>query len=794
MAEYSVIGKRLPRVGAIEKVTGRAKYAADFDLPGMLWGKVKRSPYAHAKILDIDTSKAERLPGVKAICTGKDFGGFKWGWAKATRDEEPLAVTKVRYIGEGVAGVAAIDEEVAAEACELIEVAYEELPAVWDPFEALKDGAPQIHDEMPDVKNNISCEFHMDFGDVEKAFSESYLVREDNFRTPRISKGYVEPSAILAHWDAPDHVTVRASKGSPYFIWRHISACFHLPMNKVRVIQPFIGCDFGGTKNDSVNGDWCALMLSKMSGKPVKIVYTMDEEIATCLRRHTMFIYIKTGVDRDGMLQATQIKIVADSGAYTRISPLTVYLTGICMTIPYKLPNFKTDVYCPYTNTPMAGAMRGHGVAHTRFAADVQLDMFAEELGIDPLEIRLRNAIAPPKPGDPYVTINDLHVHSFGVKEGLEKVAERVNWKERKKAAKAAGSVARGMGIAAEGYLSGTKLSGHNACAAVIRICEDGSINLLTGATDVGQGSDTVVCQIAAEELGVNYEDIGLRRVDSDVTPVDPGSYGSRVTVLAGEATQKAAADAKRQLLEIAGQVFAVSPEDVDIKQRRVFVKSDPTKSMDFSRLVRIACYTTPGMVIMGAGYSTRGVDMPDLATGRGDIGTDYSSTAQVAEVEADLETGLVKCLDLISAEDCGRPLNPMSVEIQSQGGAVQGLGQALYEDLIMDKCLTLNPTFLDYKRPRAPEVPFPSETIHIITDSPHGPFGAKEASEGSISCMPATVINALHDATGVWITELPAKPEKVFWALKERRKVVSPELDWGIVDELVKRRASEKG
>jgi len=768
--EYSVIGKPIPRVDARAKVTGEAKYAGDIEVANMLWGAIKRSPHAHAKILNIDTSKAERLPGVKAVTTGKDFGGFKWGWSRETRDEEPLAVNKVRYLYEGVAAVAAIDEDIAEEACDLIEAEYEPLPGVFDPFEAMKQGAPLVHE---DRSGNICVEYHWNFGDVEKSFSESYLVREDTFQTPRMAKGYIEPPAIVAYWPDANHLTVHAAKGSPYFPYRILSSCFKLPLSNVRIIQTFVGADFGGTKNDMVNGDFSAAMLAKKTGQPVKVQYTQFDELTVCLRRHPMWITIKTGVTKDGKLKAVQTKVISDGGAYTRMSPLSNYLTGSCMTLPYHLEHFKTDIYCYFTNNPNSAAMRGHGMYHTRFAADVQMDMIAEELGIDPVEMRLRNAIKNPKPGKIYNTINELTVATCGVEECIEKTAEAIHWKKRER--RVEGDKAYGLGFAAGAYLSGAKLSGHNACAAIVRICEDGSVNLLTGATDVGQGSDTVMSAIAAEVLGINLKDIDLKRVDTAHTPVDPGSYGSRVTVLAGEATINAAKDAKQQLLEFAAKEFGVSPQEVEIKNKKVFVKTNPQISIPWERVVRMACYNAPGMVIIGRGQSSRGVTryrLADFTKGVGDSGTNYSFTAYAQEVEVDLETGVVKCTDnSVIAHDCGFPLNPPAVDTQVVGGSYHpGVGAALYCEFKMDHGLTLNPNLVDYKLPRAYEAPM-TKVIHVITNDPFGPFGAKEASEGSTCTAPPAIINAIHAATGVWIKDLPAKPEKLFWAMKKKRE-----------------------
>lgn len=766
MAEFSVIGQRLPRVDAKEKVTGKAKYAADYSLPDMLWCKLLRSPYSHARILNIDTSRAERLPGVKAVVTGKGFGGWTWGWMPATRDEPPLAVDRVRYMAEAVAGVAAVDEDTAEEACDLIDVDYEELPGVFDPEEAMQNGAPQVHDY---VENNISVQYHWDFGEVEKAFAESHLVREDRFRTSRATHGYLEPPAILAYYDPSGHITVWAAKQSPYFHYRHLAACFKLPLSRIRVIQPFIGGGFGGTKNDSLAGDFCAVLLSKMTERPVKYVESMEEELVTSRRRHSMIVYSKMGVDREGRLTAIHHRVIADGGGYTAVGPLSMYLAGFMTTLPYKLPNFKYDAYRVFTNNPMGAAMRGHGITHTRFAAEIQMDMIAEELGIDPVEMRMRNAIDNPEPGTVYETINQVTLKTCGIKECIEKATEDALWRDRGEPDSREGDISWGVGLSSTSYLGGARQMGHQACAAIVRVCEDGTVNLITGATDAGQGSDTVLCMIAAEELGVRLEDVDIKRVDSAYTPVDPGTYGSRVTILAGQATQKAARQAKKQLLEAAARTWQVEPEDLEFKNGQVFVISDPEKSMPFGRLARIACYSGTGAVILGTGYSSYGVGPLDLDNGIGNGGTSYSFTAQTARVGVDMETGKTIVTDFVIASDCGRLLSPIAAEGQIEGGAVQGLGQTLYEDFVMDRGRTLNPTFLDYKMPISTDVPN-IRLIDVITDDPDGPFGAKEASEGSIVSTPPAVVSAVHDATGVWFKELPITPEKVVAALTEKK------------------------
>ncbi len=760
IGDYALLGKSIPRIDAYEKVTGSAKYAADIELPGMLWCKILRSPLPHARILNIDVSRAKRLIGVKAVCTAKDFNGFRWGWMPITRDEPPLAEDKVRFYGEGVAAVAAIDEEVAEEALELIKVDYEELPGVFDPEEALKEGAPVVHDYRP---NNISWEFHMDFGDVEKGFQEADLVREDRFATGRVITGFLEPPAAVALWDASG-ITIWAAKQSPYFVYRHLAQCFNLPLNKVRVIQPFVGGGFGGTKNDSVAGDFCSVLFSKMTGRPVKFVYKMEEVFLTCRRRHNAIIYNKMGMKKDGTITAMQSRLIADGGAYTAIGPLTMYLTGCISTLPYKLPNFKHDAYRVFTNNPVGAAMRGHGVTHTRFAAEIQMDMMAEELGLDPMEIRLKNAIEAP-----HETINKVTVFSCGLKEGLLKLKEHPLWKERKKGDWAK-EIAGGVGVSGVAYLGGARQRGHQSCAAVLRLCEDGTIEYLTGATDAGQGSDTVLTQIVAEELGVNIEYVDIQRVDTAYTPCDAGSYGSRVTALAGEAAMKAARDLKRQLAEYAARQWGVSTDDIIFKDNKVYPKDMPEKAIPFRKLAQIACYSGAGAVIIGKGFSQYGLEPYDFDKGMGNAGTAYSFTSQLTKVEVDKETGFTRCTDIIIAHDCGKPLNPALVESQNQGAAVQGLGQAIYEEFVMDKGKTLNANLADYKMPTAADVPN-IEVIHILTEDPNVPYGAKEASEGAIVSSPPSVISAIHDATGIWFKELPVTPEKIALALREKNK-----------------------
>ncbi len=763
----NLIGKKLPRVDAPQKVNGDAKYAADCDQPGQYWVKILRSPYPHARIVNIDASKALEQPGVKGVLTGEDFKDFTWGWMPATRDERPLALGKVLYYGEAVAAVCAADEETAELGCELIEIEYEELPGVFDPEEAMKKGAPLVHE---DRKGNLSWDFHMDYGEVEKGFAEADLVREERFETGRVIVGFLEPPAAVAMWNS-EGITIWASKQSPYFHYRHLASCFKLPLSKIRVIQPFVGGGFGGTKNDSLAGDFCAVLFSKRLGRPVKFVYSMEEVFTTCRRRHNFIVDTKIGMKKDGTLTAMQQTAIADGGAYTAIGPLTMYLSGVMGTLPYRLPNFKIDAYRIHTNNPIGAAMRGHGTTHTRYAAEILMNMMAEDLGLDRLEVRLKNAIEAP-----HTTINGITVNSCGLKEGLKVLRDSDAWKNKEKNPKD-GRIAHGVGISGTSYLGGARQRGHQSCAAIVRLCEDGTVNYLTGASDSGQGSDTVLVQIIAEELGLVLDDVSIRRVDTAVTPIDAGSYGSRVTILAGQAAQKAARDIKDQLAAVAAAHWDTAPEHILFNDRAVFVDNEPDKTMPFRRLAQIACYDAAGSVIMGKGFSQYEVEEYDFENGYGNPGVSYSFTSQLAEVDVDLETGIVNTTNFLIAHDCGKPLHPVNVEAQCHGSASQGLGQALYEDFKMDKGRTRNPTMVNYMMPLSTEHP-KVDVVHIETEEPTGPFGAKEASEGAIVSTPPAIVDAIHDATGIWFKSQPITPEMIVAALKEKKSKEKMEVD----------------
>lgn len=767
MAEYQIVGKRVPRVDGWPKVTGEAQYTADLAVPGQLYGAILRSPYAHARVLNIDTSRAEKLFGVRAVITGKDFNGFRYGFMPTTRDEPPLAEDRVRFVGEEVAAVAAIDPEIASEALELIKVEYEPLPAVYDPEEALLEGAPQLH---PDKPGNVSARVNMNFGDVEAALASAYHVREDKFYSQSVLHGFLEPHAVIARWDSPNSLTIWASKQSPYFVYRNVASCFKMPLSKIRVIQPYIGGGFGG-KNATFALDFSAALLAKKTGSPVKFVYEAEDILGYGRRRHPMTMYLKTGVTKEGLLLGTSCRLIADGGGYTSVGPMALYLAGSFMSLPYNLPSYKYEAVRAYTNKPVCNAQRGHGLPQIRYAAECQLEMIARDLSIDPVEIRRRNSVE-----SGHVTANKMHVSSCGMKESLDQAVEATKWDKLRKEIdehnNKGGRILRGLGMACNAFCSGARLHGHTACSAVVKVHEDGGISLLTGSTDSGQGSETVLGMITAELLGVPLKNVEVSRVDTLVTPIDPGSYGSRVTSTAGNAVKLATLNAREKLAEVAAGALGGEVPEVEFKNGQVYLKNKPEKTIPFSKLCHLTYTHGYGHVIVGEGHWSQEIDMPNWETGEGDVAGTYSFGTQVAEVAVDRLTGKITLVQMVVAHDLGYAINPLGCEGQHEGSIFGGMGHCMFEECLLEDGKTMNPSFLDYKMPTAMDMPRVMESIGIETIDDEGVFGAKESAEGTqVSTVPA-IVNAIYDATGVMFTELPITPEKVLRALDEKNQL----------------------
>jgi 4-hydroxybenzoyl-CoA reductase alpha subunit len=754
MSEYSVIGKRVRRVDGPEKVTGSAKYTFDIVLPNMLYGKILRSPYPHAKILNIDTSRAEKLIGVKAVVTGKDTPGRKQGiWRRFSelRDEEILCREKVRYIGDAVAAVAAIDEDTAEEALDLIEVEYEPLPAVFDPLEAIKEDAPQIHDG---VELNINVTRHIEWGDVDEAFTRCDYVREDHFKCSSQAHVCMEPHDAVASFDYSGRLTVWTSTQASYFMQRLLADILDLREGDIRVIKPPTGGGFG-SKFELDSAQFCASVLSMKLCQPVKIVLSREEEFTATKRRTPMYYYLRLGAKKDGTLLAKEVRVITEGGAYTAMGPTALYLTGFFSSFPYRYPNYRFDGYRPYTNTAPTSAMRGFGAPQAVFVGESQLDMLADDLGIDPIEIRRKNGMTPG-----YEVPGQAFIQSCGLHQCLDKIEEHIT--ER-------GELPpnRGIGVAAYGFMSGGIFNWFDTpyafSAALVRISIDGKVDLFTGACEIGQGSDTTLSMICAEELGVRLEDIRIHSGDTGICPADLGAWGSRETLMNGNAVKMAAADAKRQLLEFAGAKLGANiVYDLDIKDRWVHLVDRPERGFPYFDIVKEAIRGKDGEVIIGRGHYT-----PHR---KGMISPAYSFGVQAVEVEVDPETGRYKLVNVNTAHESGTVINPTGIEGQLEGAIMMAGGYGFCEDMPMDEGRILNPSIADYKLIRSLDMP-ETHIMEIDTYEPEGPFGAKEAGEGLTNPTAGAIGNAIYKAVGVRITDLPITPEKVFRALREKEK-----------------------
>ncbi len=759
--ELVVVGNRIPMLDATAKVKGSAQFTDDLILPGMLYGKILRSPLPHARILHIDTSRAERLPGLKGVMTGQDIPDRTYGIVPRAKDEYALAKDKVRYIGDEVAAVCAIDPEISEEALDLIEVEYEELPSVFDPLEAKKEGAPVIHDG---VKNNTSFSIRKEFGDVEKAFAECDSIFEDTFYSQAVNHAPLEPHGALADYDPQrGELTIWSSTQIPFFLRRNLSSTLLIPESKVRVIKPKVGGGFGG-KIDMFAKDFCASWFAIHLGKPVKFVYEREEVFIATRQRHPMYITVKTGMKKDGMILAQQFSAHADGGAYNSTAPTMIALSCYFLMIPYRVPNLVYEGYHVYTNKPVGGAMRGHGIPQARFAVERQLDMIAERINIDPAEIRIKNSIHAGEPHPAKFIIN-----TCGFSDCVKQAADAVGWKKKR------GKLpfGRGVGLAGASFPSGVSNMSHISSGAVVQMGRDGAVNVLSGAADIGQGAETVISQIVAEELGVPIGDIRITAADTGITPLDPGTFGSGVTVRAGNAARLAAISVKKKLFQFVADGLDADVEDLVAKDGRISVKGSPEMGMALSDALKAYQYADLPMPIVGRGsWMAPATEPTTLFEEDGNFSPSYSFMTQAAEVEVDPETGRVRLLKMVTAHDCGKAINPMLVEGQLEGSVVGGMGQALYEEVVFEKGRVMNPSFLDYGFPTTMEMP-EIEAIEVETYDPIGPFGAKEAGEGTQLSPSPAIVNAIYDAIGVDFKELPVTPEKILEALEEKGMVM---------------------
>jgi xanthine dehydrogenase molybdenum-binding subunit len=769
--EFSFIGKRVPKLDAIDKVTGRAIYGHDMKLPRMLYGKILRSERAHARILNMDTSRARKLPGVKAVITGEDIPDIRVGFAN---DNPILKTGKVRSFRDEIAAVAAVNEDTAQEALELIQVEYEDLPAVFDPEEAMKPGAPLVHEEAE--RNILSLMTQSYFhGDVEKGFAESDVVIQDRFTLTWVAHCCMGTCFCLASFDNAGNLTVWNSTQMPFMSQRELSTALKMPPDKIRVIKATIGGGFG-SKLDTYPYEPICVLLAQRTGRPVRITFTREEEFIASPTRQPVICDIKAGAKKDGTLMARQAKMILDNGAYSSWGATTPLVMMQTISSLYRVPNVKYDVLVVYTNHPYAGAMRGYGNPQATFLVESSMDMLAHELGMDPMEFRLKNAN---QPGD--VTGQGVKITSCGLSECIEKAAESVGWQEKRGKQRPDGSTSspqrpvegggnRGMGMACQLHVGGgARIYPSDGCGTTIKVDDYGKVTVITGSTDMGQGSETIIAQIVAEEMGVPVENITVINTDTDITPWDVGAHASRTTFIAGNSARRAATDAKRQILEAAARAYKQKVENLDMRAGQIFVKGEPEEGIPYAKAIRAKHFQPDGDVILARGWYEPPTEKQDKEF-RGNISAAYAFAAQAAEVEVDTETGEVTVLKIAAAHDVGRAINPMAVEGQIEGGVSMGLGYGVSEELVLEKGRMLNPNFADYALPTALDMP-PIDPIIVETVDPEGPFGAKGMAEPANNPTAPAITNAVYDAVGVRIKDLPITAEKVLKALKEKEQ-----------------------
>jgi CO/xanthine dehydrogenase Mo-binding subunit len=794
--DFSVVGRRLPRVDADEKVTGRAEYVADVILPGMLWGAVLRSPYPHARILHVDTSRARRLPGVRAAVTADDTPKRTWG--AFVRDQPVLVIDRVRYVGEEIAAVAAVDLDMAREAVELIDVEYEELPAVFDAEEAMAAGAPILHE---DRGTNVAMTIDVERGDVERAFAESAVVVEGTFESHPQWHAAIETIGSVAQFNPNGKLTVWMNTQTLFMARGRIAWALDLNESDVRIIQPYVGGGFGGKSCDDNNALVCAV-LARASGRPVKLINTREEEFLAGSRpRVPMKIWVKLGFQRDGLVQAKQIRLVADNGAYCGKAPGVFGVSSLRHDTGYQYPNVKVQSFLVYTNKIPTGAFRGFGNPSAEWAVEQAWDMAADRLGIDPLDLALMNAAEPG-----YISPHGNRVISCELKQCLEKAGELMDWRVKRASTgprkflapasvgtspppspspvegegrqppppspnpqSATPGPLRGLGQGTTVHVSGKRHFGdYEGGSAIIKVSEDGKAFIWSGEGEIGQGSTTVLCQIAAEELGLPYDDVSISQADTDLTTYCHGAYASRLTYVAGNAVKNAAANAKAQLLETAAEQLEVSLEDLEVRHGRVFIRGAPEgPSLTVAQVARARLFRRGGQPIVAAGSFDSDSVLQD-ETRYGNESGAYNFGAQMAEVEVDPETGQVTVLEYVSVADCGTVVNPVAAEGQQQGAIAQGIGYALTEGMVMDEGRPLNANFGDYRLPCTLDMP-PLKIDFAESYEPTGPFGAKGLGELGLDPTAAVIANAVYDACGVRITQLPITAEKILEGLQGR-------------------------
>src|SRR5213594_3945310 len=748
-----IIGKPTPKKDGAEKVTGRTRYLHDLVLPRLAHGKILRSPHPHARLVRIDTRRAAALPGVLAVLTAADVEQDRFGFA---RDQTALKAGKVRCIRDEIAAVAAETPALAEEAAALIEVEYEELPAVFDPTEALRPDAPRVHDERAD--NHTDLRYQFSHGDVDRALAEAAVVVEGVYRLNFVTTCCLETMVALADWDAQGGLTMWSTTQVPFLYQRELAQALGITGDRVRVMQPPVGGNFGRGL-DLYPIDVIAALLARRVRRPVKIEFDRVEEFIACPTREPCAIRLRTAADRDGRLLAREAHVTVDNGAYVSWGSTTPYVMLATVAGLYRVPNVRFDTTIAYTNNPYSGSMRGYGNPESTFAVESQMDDLADRLGLDRLELRRRNAS---KPGD--VNPQGFVLTSFAMTECIDAAAEEIRrdppplrpgWK-------------RGVGYAGMFHVAGgARIYRSDGCGAIVKLDDFGKVSLLTGASEVGQGSETVLAMIVAETLGVPLERVDVVNSDTSVRPWDVGTHASRTTFVAGNAARLAADKVKAQLLAMAAAQLGEPAPALGVQGGWVFVTRDPSRRLQYEAVARAGHFRDGGRVLVAEAFYDPPTTMLDKDF-QGNVSAAYTSAFQAALVDVDPESGRVVVRKVVSAHDVGRALNPAAAEGQVHGGVHMGLGYALCEKLVVDRGQVLTQTFMDYAIFKADDMP---EIVVRLIESidAEGPFGAKGLGESGVIPVAAAVRNAIKDAIGVRFTELPITPARVRAALAGR-------------------------
>jgi CO/xanthine dehydrogenase Mo-binding subunit len=738
--KFSVVGTSVNRVDGVDKVTGRAKYVGDLIIPGMIEGKFLRSPYAHARIRSIDTRAAEQLPGVVAVVTSKDFTDVSLYMGRGKNKDQPIvAADRVIFAGQPVAAVAAVDRATAEQALEKIVVDYEELPAVIDVDQAMANGAPLVHDF---AKKNICFQTDLVKGDVEKGFAESDEIFTDEFDFPMIYHYSMEPHSAIAQIDS-DGINIWTSTGHPFGVRQEIAEIYHYPLSKVRVHVNFVGAAYGSKSGAKIEP--LVVALARKAGRPVRVVQTVSEAMAIC-RRHAVKCKVKTGVKNDGTLMAKQAEIFLNTGAYTETGPVVTGRTLTRILGPYRYPNLKINSYCVYTNTVSAASFRSIGGPQTAWATESQMDIIAQKLGIDPVELRRKNLVRKGEEIRPKFRPLDADLAS-----GLQIVVDKLGWD----GAVSKNGSGRGVGFGT------TDPGAPLASTATVHVLADGSVSFLCGTVELGQGAKTIMSQIVAEELRVPLERVTIRPIDTGFTPFDRSTGSSRSTTVMGKAVELAGIDARRQILELASEHFECPEDAITLRNGEAIAGN---KKITYGELIH-KHFAMQGGELVGTGYAHSGMAPTPANPLFWEIGIG------AVEVSVDGETGKVHVKKYITAADAGKAIHPLQCEGQDEGAAMMGFGHTLYETYHYESGQIVNSTLVDYRVPTFDDVPEEFESILIEDGNGPGPYGAKGLGEGGIIPVAPAVANAVFWSTGARVKELPLTPERVWRALREKEK-----------------------